>query len=56
LFISSGGKQLGPEKKGPIVAILELLRSELDAVIHALPDQLKEDLPDHLKEDSAAPA
>jgi hypothetical protein len=47
---------VGPEKEGPTEAILELLRKELEAVIQALPEHVKELLPEHLREeDSAAP-
>jgi hypothetical protein len=48
---------MGPEREGPTEAILELLWAELEAVIQALPEDLKEGLPEHLKnEDSAARA
>jgi hypothetical protein len=48
---------MGPEKEGPTEAILELLLAELEAVLEALPEDLKESFPKHLKnEDSAAPA
>jgi hypothetical protein len=45
-----------PEREGPKEAILELLREELEEIIRALPEHVKEDLADILRDDSTSPA
>jgi hypothetical protein len=45
-----------PDREGPTEAILKLLREELEEIIRALPEHLKEDLADILKDDRPARA